>query len=244
MIEWPLPKSLKALRGFLGLTGYYRKFIKGYGAIAAPLTNMLKKNGFTWSKEALKAFCQLKQAVTSPPVLVLPDFTKTIVIECDASSSGIGAVLMQEGKPLAFFSKALKGRMLSMSTYERELLALVSAIRKWRPYLLGQTFKVHTDQQSLKHLLEQKVDTPLHQKWVTKLLGYDFLVEYKQGRDNKVANALSRKYEELAKEESGELQAVSFPIATWLEDLRQTHSTDNHIQELLAKLQDGKLDAS
>lgn len=148
MIEWPLPKSLKAFRGFLGLTGYYRKFIKGYGAIAAPLTNMLKKNGFAWSEEALKAFCQLKQVVTSPPVLALPDFIKTIVIECDASSSGIGAVLMQEGKPLAFFSKALKGRMLSMSTYERELLALVSAIRKWRPYLLGQTFKVRTDQQS------------------------------------------------------------------------------------------------
>lgn len=209
--------------------------------MAAPLTNMLKKNGFMWNEEALEAFSKIKQAVTSPSVLALPEFTKSFVIECDTSSSSIGAVLMQEGKPLAYFSKALKGRMLSMSTFEREILALVSAIRKWRPYLLGQTFKVKIDQQCLKHLLEQKVGTLLQQKWVTKLLGYDFLGKYKHGRDNKVADALSRKFEEGTAEKNGELQAISFSVATWIDDLRVANSTDNQIQDVLSQLEAGKL---
>lgn len=240
MVSWPQPKSIKSLRGFLGLTSYYRKFIRGYGSIAAPLTQLLKKNGFKWTEAATEAFLKLKEAVTNPPVLALPNFSKAFIIECDASSVGIGAVLMQEGKPIAYFSQALKGRTLTMSTYEKELLALVSAIKKWRPYLLGQTFKVKTDQQSLKHLLEQKVGTPLQQKWITKLLGYDFVVEYKQGRENKVVDALSRRHE--GEEELGEFAAISFPIATWLENLKLTYPQDSQIQDFLGQLQEGKLD--
>jgi hypothetical protein len=160
MVDWPFPKTLKALRGFLGLTRYYRKFIKGYGSIAAPITDMLKKNSFSWFEPAEAAFQALKEAVTHAPVLALPDFTQPFLIECDASGSGIGAVLMQGSRPIAFFSKALKGKALHMSTYEKELFSLVSAIQKWRPYLLGQSFVVKTDQQSLKFLLEQKVGTP------------------------------------------------------------------------------------
>lgn len=98
---------------------------------------LLKKNAFTWTDDATPAFNQLKMAVTTPPVLLLPDFTKAFTIECDASGTGLGAVLMQEGRPISFFSQVLKGHSLLLSTYEKELISLVSAVQKWRPYLLG-----------------------------------------------------------------------------------------------------------
>lgn len=98
--------------------------------------------------------------MTEPPVLVLPDFTKPLVIECDTSGRRIGVVLMQGGKPLAYLSQALKGRTLDLSTYEKELLALVVSIKKWRPYLLGHRFIIQTDRHSSKFLLEQRIVTP------------------------------------------------------------------------------------
>ncbi|XP_062145292.1 uncharacterized mitochondrial protein AtMg00860-like [Alnus glutinosa] len=93
MVEWPRPKSLKALRGFLGLTRYYRKFVKGYGSIVAPLTDILKKNDFCWSERAKEAFIELKKAVTNPPVLILPDFGQPFLIECDAYRSSFDATI-------------------------------------------------------------------------------------------------------------------------------------------------------
>jgi hypothetical protein len=163
MKNWPHPRTPKALRGFLGLTGYYRKFVKGYGGVAAPLTVLLKKNSFGWNASAEEAFRSLKELMSTPPMLGLPDFTKRVLVECDVSGAGIGTVLMQEGRPLAYLSQGLKGKNLFLSTYEKELLALVMAVRKWRHYLLGQTFVVRIDQQALKYLLEQRVGTPAQQ---------------------------------------------------------------------------------
>ena len=128
MQEWPQPKTLKSLRGFLVLTGYYRKFFRNYGRIAKPLTQLLKKNSFFWNEEAQQAFTALKNAMCSTPVLALPEFTKSFVIECDASGTGIGAVLMQEGRPLAFTSQQISGRNLGQSTYEKEMVAILHAV--------------------------------------------------------------------------------------------------------------------
>jgi hypothetical protein len=123
----------------------------------------------------------------------LPNFSKQFTIECDASGLGVGLVLMQDERPIAYLSKALKGKAFHMSIYEKELFALVTVIQKWRPYLLGQSFVVKTNQQSLKFLLEQKIGSPFQQKWLTKLLSYDFVVEYKKGVENRVADAFSRR---------------------------------------------------
>jgi hypothetical protein len=127
--DWPKPRSARAVRGFLGLAGYYRKFVHNYGSIAAPLTALLKKEGFTWSPAAEEAFGALKVAVTSAPVLALPDFAKPFVVECDASTYGFGAVLLQEGHPVAFFSRPVAPRHRSLAAYERELIGLVLAVR-------------------------------------------------------------------------------------------------------------------
>jgi hypothetical protein len=105
--DWPVPRSAWAVRGFLGLAGYYRKFMHNYGAVAAPLTALLKKEGFTWTDTAAAAFDALKAAVSSTLVLAMPDFARLFTVECDASSHGFGAVLVQEGHPIAFFSRSV-----------------------------------------------------------------------------------------------------------------------------------------
>ncbi|KAF0923711.1 hypothetical protein E2562_006683 [Oryza meyeriana var. granulata] len=222
--DWPVPRSARAVRGFLGLAGYYRKFVHNYGAIAAPLTALLKKEGFAWNDEAAAAFGALKGAVTSAPVLSLPDFTKPFVVECDASTYGFGAVLIQEGHPIAFFSRPVAPRHRSLAAYERELIGLVLAVRHWRPYLWGRRFVVKTDHYSLKYLLDQRLATIPQHHWVGKLLGFDFAVEYKSGVSNTVADALSRRDTE--EDTLGELRVVSAPRFDFIARLRQAQATD------------------
>ncbi|XP_075076470.1 uncharacterized protein LOC142163116 [Nicotiana tabacum] len=148
---------------------YYRKFIKNYGLISRPLTELLKKDSFKWSANAEQAFIALKKALTTAPVLALPNYFAPFVMETYTSGIGIGAALMQEGHLVAFISKGLAPRHAAFSVYERELLALVFATRKWSYYLMDSQIK-----------------------WIAKLLPFDFEIQYKKGRENIAVDSLSR----------------------------------------------------
>lgn len=193
MLDWPTPRSLMALRGFLGLTDFYRCFVKKYATLAAPLPDLLRSTKFQWSTEAAATFIELKK-MTDMSVLALLDFTKQFIIETDASSVVIGAVLSQDGHPIAFFSKKMCPIMQASSVYVREMYAVTEAVKKWRQYLIGKKFHIYTDQKSLRNLLLQQIQTPEQQKWASKLQGFNFEIFYKPGKSNMVADALSRKF--------------------------------------------------
>lgn len=172
---WPTPSNAKELRGFLGLAGYYRKFVRHFGLISKPLTELLKKHAiFIWTSEHDKSFSALKQALCSALVLILPDFSKPFSIETDACDQGVGAVLMQEGHPLAFLSKAMGPKSKGLSTYEKEYLAILLAMQQWRSYLQYSEFIIYTDQKSLSQLTEQRLHTHWQQKVFTKLFGLQY----------------------------------------------------------------------
>lgn len=159
--EWPAPNNIRSLRGFLGLAGYYKKFVRHFGIIARPLTDLLKKDTlFIWTSVHDSTFRALKLALSTAPVLALPDFSLPFHVETDASGSGIGAVLQQNGHPLAFISKSLSPRNQHLSTYEKEYLAILMAVDSWRHYLMQGEFVIHTDHKSLIHLNEQRLNTP------------------------------------------------------------------------------------
>ncbi|KAJ4788261.1 polyprotein [Rhynchospora pubera] len=240
MQSWPVPKNLKGLRGFLGLTGYYRKFIKNYGIISKPLSDLLKKDSFSWTPDALLAFNTLKQAMSQAPVLALPDFSLPFTIETDACNIGIGAVLMQNKKPIAYLSKKLGIKSQSLSTYEKEFLSLLTAVSKWRHYISNRPFVIKTDQISLKHLLEQKIHTAMQHKGLSKLLGLDYTIEYKKGVENKVADALSRR-EGLSGDcvvQIAGLSAISELLPSWMEEVQLSYEGDPWIASMKAKAAD------
>lgn len=191
MQQWPIPRDLRDLRGFLGFTGYYQRFVKDYGKITVTFTNLLKKNTFHWDSKAQEAFDTLKIAMITILILAMPDFSKEFEVETDASSVGLGAVLIQNSRPMSFLSKALSLRNRSKSVYEKELMAIVFAFYKWHYYCLGCHCKFRTEQKSLKFLMEQRVVGFEQQKWLVKLMGYDFMIVYHPECKNKVVDALS-----------------------------------------------------
>ena len=191
ILEWAIPRNLTELRGFIGLCNYYRRFVKGYSWYTAPLTDLTKKGAFSWSEGAEKSFQKMKEVMSSCPVLALPYFSKPFVLECDASGVGIGAVLMQDRHPIAFESRKLQPHERLYSIYDKEMLAIMHALAKFRQYLVGGKFIVKTDHNSLRHFLTQKELNDRQQKWVSKVQSFDFDIEYKKGKMNVVADALS-----------------------------------------------------
>jgi hypothetical protein len=213
--EWPSPKMITSLRGFLGLTGYYRRFVKNYANIVAPLTTLLKKDAFRWNNAAEDCFKKMKTLMTSTPILAAPNFTNSFFLECDASGIGIGVVLMQDNHPIAFESRRLKPKEHTKSTYDKEMLAIIHALVKWKQYLLGAKFLVKTDHNSLKYFLNQKSLSVEQQKWVSKIQVFDFEILYKKGKENLVVDGLSRK-----DEGDATLCAISVVTLEWISDVQ------------------------
>ncbi|KAK3012455.1 hypothetical protein RJ639_010378 [Escallonia herrerae] len=171
--EWEAPTKVSELRSFLGLANYYRRFIKGYSAKAAPLTDLLKKGkAWEWSKRYQTAFKGLKEVVTEEPVLALPDHTKVFELQTDASDFAIGGVLMQEGHPIAFESRKLNDTEQRYTVQEKEMTAVVHCLRTWRHYLLGSRFLIKTDNIATSYFQSQRKLSPKQARW------QDFLAEF------------------------------------------------------------------
>ncbi|KAK1602156.1 hypothetical protein QYE76_017199 [Lolium multiflorum] len=226
--NWPTPTNVGQVRSFHGLAGFYRRFVKDFSTIACPLNELTKKNvPFVWGKAQQKAFDELKKRLTEAPLLALPDFSKTFEIECDASGLGIGGVLMQNGKPVAYYSEKLDGARLNYPIYDKELYALVRVLEVWQHYLWPKEFVIHSDHESLKYLKSQHNLNKRHAKWVEFIESFPYVIKYKKGKENVVADALSRKITLL-------LTRLEFHILG-LEEIKELYPSDAFFGPIFAK---------
>jgi hypothetical protein len=223
--DWQSPTNVTQLRGFLGLCGYYRRFVKHFGSICRPLHDLLKKGSFCWNQVHEDAFQQLKTHMITAPVPGLPNFNLPFILETDASGTGLGSVIMQEGRPIAYYSSSLCPRNALLSTYEKEAMAIIESLKCWRHYFLGNKLIIRTDQQSLKFMTDQRVASSIQHKLMLKLLEFDFTLEYKQGKENVVADTLSRKQHGLL--------AISSVTPKWISEVEDLYSVDPLCQQLL-----------
>jgi len=193
VVKWESPKSATEIRSFVGLACYYRRFIEGFSKIMAPLTLLTRKDQpFTWRDKCGESFQELKWRLTSAPILVILDVGKQFEVYCDASHLGLGCVLMQERKVVAYASRQLKVHERNYLTHDLELAAIVFALKILRHYLYGAQFRVFSDHKSLKYLFDQKELNMRHRRWMEFLKDYDFELLYHLGKANVVVDALSR----------------------------------------------------
>ena len=195
--DWPTPNSLFDTRSFHGLAQFYRRFVRDFSSIAAPLTDMFRQNQFQWSAAAERAFQQLKVALTTAPILRLPDFTKLFDLAADASGVGISVVLSQEAHAVYYFSERLSDMKTRYSNYDRELYAVVQSLKFWSHYLLHQEFALYGDHDALRFLHSQKKLSARHGRWVEILQEFSFALRHRPGRENKVADVVSRRQHSL-----------------------------------------------
>ena len=194
IVNWKPPRNVTEVRSFLGLAGYYRRFVQGFSVIASSLTRLLRKGvKFEWDDKCQSSFERLKEILVEVPVLIQPTSGRDYTVYSDASRIGLGCVLMQDGKVMAYASRQLKPHEQNYPTHDLELAAVVFALKIWRHYLYGEKCRIYTDHKSLKYLLTQK-DLNLRQRWWLELLkDYDCIIDYHPGKENVLADALSRK---------------------------------------------------
>jgi len=224
IVSWPSLKSLFEVRSFHGLASFYRKFIRNFSEICAPMLDTIKKTNhpFHWTETAENSFQILKRKITEKPILKLPDFNQPFQVRCDASGTAIGAVLSQEDRPVAYFSEKLNESRRKYSTYDKEFYAIIQALKHWRHYLLGNEFVLFTDNVALQYLMQQHKLNHKHAAWVEYLQNFTFVLKHISGQANKVADALSRRL--LLLQEST-MQILGF------EHLRELYPTDGDFKE-------------
>ncbi|XP_043805308.1 uncharacterized protein LOC110608243 [Manihot esculenta] len=224
VVNWDPPTNVTEVRSFLGLAGYYRRFVQDFSIIAASLTKLFRKNAkFEWTNECQESFEKLKTCLTSAPVLTLPSGTDGFVVYSDASHKGLGCVLMQHGKVIAYASRQLRPHELNYPIHDLELAAVVFALKTWRHYLYGVTCQIFTDHKSLKYLLTQKELNLRQRQWIELLKDYDCTIEYHPGKANVVADALSRK----SFSNLGYLKTVRLPLLLEIRSLRVELAVDD-----------------
>ncbi|GKV06387.1 hypothetical protein SLEP1_g18287 [Rubroshorea leprosula] len=199
VVDWKRPNSVAEIRSFLGLAGYYRRFVGDFSRIALPMTRLIRKDTkFEWTPECEKSFLTLKEKLVTAPVLALPINGEKFTIYSDASKKGLGCVLMQKDMVITYASRQLKPYEENYPTHDLELAAVVFALKIWRHYLYGETCEIFTDHKSLKYIFTQKELNMRQRRWLELLKDYDLTISYHPGKANKVADALSRKSSDTA----------------------------------------------
>jgi hypothetical protein len=194
IMEWPVPKNSHEVRSFMGLVGYYRRFVEGFSKIEKPITTFQHKGvKYEWTEEYDSGFIELKRLLTSVPILRVPDMEKDFTVCMDTSKQGLGAVLMQDGGVIAYVSRKLKKHEELYATHDLELAVVMLALKLWRHYLVGQNFELKMDHQSLKHLFTQRDLNARQRRWSEFMSEYNFGISYIKGKENVVADALSRR---------------------------------------------------
>jgi hypothetical protein len=193
IVGWKIPSTVSDVWSFLGLAGYYWRFIEGFSKIAKPMTSLLEKGKeFKWTWECQESFNQLRFKLMAAPVLIMPDLQKSFDIYCDASRQGLGCVLMQ-GHVITYTSCQLRKHELNYPTHDLELAAVVHALKIWRHYIMGTKCQVYTDHKSLKYIFTQKDFNLRQRRWLELIKDYDLEIHYHPGKANLVADGLSLK---------------------------------------------------
>ena len=249
VVEWKPPRNVTEVRSFLGLAGYYRIFVKGFSMIAAPMTRLLQKNvKYEWSEKWQGSFEKLKAFLTEAPVLTQPTCGKEYVIYSDASLNGLGCVLMQEGKVVAYASRQLKPHEKNYPTHDLELVAIVFALKIWRHYLYGEKCFIYTDHKSLKYLPSQRELNLRQRRWMELIKDYDCVIDYHPGKANVVADALSRKTVQtlralnanLSLSDDGTVVAELVARPNLLNRVLEAQKKDEKISAIIGQIRDGK----
>jgi hypothetical protein len=212
IMEWPASTNVTEVRSFMGLAGYYRRFVEGFSKIANPIMELQKKNKkfvwtekcaeafrrlkellTTWTEKCAEAFRRLKELLTTALILKVPDMDANFLVCTDASKEGLGGVLMQDGRVIAYISRKLRRHEENYVTHDLELLAIVYALKVWRHYLVGRKFELKTDHCGLQHIFTQSHVNARQRRWSELLSEYDFEITYIKGTVNRVVDALSRR---------------------------------------------------